>query len=456
MSVPSHLFILSCLMAVCIHLPVHADAADAVGWRGDGSGRFEKTDPPITWSKDSGNILWRVKLERGYSSPVLCKTGANGAGRLFLTAAPSDVVCIDAESGEILWRETVDYAVALGEAEAARIASAREEIEQRRREVNQQYKELREADPDSPKVEALKEQKNAVEEELREFEGRFPPEKRGGAGNAAATVVCDGQRVYALFGTGIVTALTIEGRRLWTRHLEGPLQGFGHSASPLLAGGHLIVHIQALTALDPKTGVIQWRVEAPAKFGTPAVARIAGKEVVITPHGEFVLAEDGRVLARDQFDMSENSPVVHRGVLYVHESGRVTAFRLPDSTATPFEPQLLWETTGGRGQRMASALYHDGLLYSGDRRGIMEVIDAETGRTVYRQRLDIGELFASPTLAGGLVYFGGKDGRTLVLRPGREYQEVAVNESERYSTTPIFDGRRMYLRTDKHLYCIGE
>ena len=50
----------------------------------------------------------------------------------------------------------------------------------------------------------------------------------------------------------------------------------------------------------------------------------------------------------------------------------------------------------------------------------------------------------------------GKNGQTLVLRPGRKYEEVAINKFDRVSTVPLFVGKRMYLRTDRALYCIGE
>ncbi len=50
----------------------------------------------------------------------------------------------------------------------------------------------------------------------------------------------------------------------------------------------------------------------------------------------------------------------------------------------------------------------------------------------------------------------GKDGKTLVLRPGRDYEELAVNELERFSSTPLVHGDRVYVRTDATLYCIGK
>ena len=45
---------------------------------------------------------------------------------------------------------------------------------------------------------------------------------------------------------------------------------------------------------------------------------------------------------------------------------------------------------------------------------------------------------------------------TIVLEPGREYKEIARNTLETFRSTPVFEGRRMYVRTLKHLWCIGK
>ena len=44
---------------------------------------------------------------------------------------------------------------------------------------------------------------------------------------------------------------------------------------------------------------------------------------------------------------------------------------------------------------------------------------------------------------------------TAVLAPGREFRQVAINKLEPYRSCPVFEGRRMYIRTAGHLYCIG-
>ena len=426
------------------------EAKDVPGWRGDGTGRFPAAQPPKTWSQDT-NVIWKTSLpSRSYASPVLVN------GRLFVMAEPSSVLCLDGQSGEILWKKEAGYREALGEARAEEIEAAHKKLEQERREINQEIKTLREADPDDPKLEPLKEKQKAVEDGRREYEKQFPQEKRGGAGNTAATPVFADGRVYVTFSTGIVAAFTDQGERLWIKHLEPPTLGFGGSASPVLADGKLIVHFQDLIALDPKTGEPVWRAKLPAKHGTPAVTRIAGRDILVTPSGALVRAADGEILKEKLFGLSENSPLVEDGVIYAHESGKIKALKLPRTLEEPIEVETLWETTATRDQRMASAVLHDGLLYAGTRRGLMDVVDAETGKILYRKRLDLGEIFSSVAVAGGQIFYGGRNGKTLVLNSGRDYDEVGINETDRYSSTPIFDGGRIYLRTEKFLYCIGE
>lgn len=48
------------------------------------------------------------------------------------------------------------------------------------------------------------------------------------------------------------------------------------------------------------------------------------------------------------------------------------------------------------------------------------------------------------------------NGHTLVLEPGREYKEVAHNSLETFRSSLVFAGKRLYVRTIKGLWCIGE
>jgi outer membrane protein assembly factor BamB len=67
-----------------------------------------------------------------------------------------------------------------------------------------------------------------------------------------------------------------------------------------------------------------------------------------------------------------------------------------------------------------------------------------------------GQCYPSITLAGKYLFVSSDNGHTLVLEPGREYKEIAHNVLEPFRSTPVFEGKRMYVRTLQHLWCIGE
>ena len=103
-------------------------------------------------------------------------------------------------------------------------------------------------------------------------------------------------------------------------------------------------------------------------------------------------------------------------------------------------------------------MVHDGLIYCVATRGILSVLDASTGKTVYTRRLNLGNGPVWPSLlhAGDHVYASNRDGNTVVFKTGRKYQEVARNHLEEFISTPVVHQGRIYIRTYGHLYSIGE
>ncbi len=58
--------------------------------------------------------------------------------------------------------------------------------------------------------------------------------------------------------------------------------------------------------------------------------------------------------------------------------------------------------------------------------------------------------------ANGLAYFLSDKGVMTVVKPGKTYEMVAQNQlGEEVNASPaVYDGQ-LFLRGDKHLYCIG-
>jgi outer membrane protein assembly factor BamB len=109
---------------------------------------------------------------------------------------------------------------------------------------------------------------------------------------------------------------------------------------------------------------------------------------------------------------------------------------------------------------IASPLLYDNLLYfNKGRDAILSSVEAKTGDVVIRQKRlpDQNTIYASPVGAAGRVYFSSREGVTVVLKHGREFEVLATNTlDETIDASPAIIGNEMYIRGDKHLYCIAE
>jgi outer membrane protein assembly factor BamB len=131
------------------------------------------------------------------------------------------------------------------------------------------------------------------------------------------------------------------------------------------------------------------------------------------------------------------------------------AVRLKPAKDVGIAAEKLWGSKL-KGWYVASPVYADGLLYALQKGGRFIVLDAATGKTVYKEPLSIkGDNYPSMVMAGPYLYASNNEGETVVIKPGREYQEVARNTLEPFTSTPVFSGKRMYVRGQTNLYCIG-
>jgi len=68
----------------------------------------------------------------------------------------------------------------------------------------------------------------------------------------------------------------------------------------------------------------------------------------------------------------------------------------------------------------------------------------------------LGGYSASPVLANGLLYFASEEGKISVVRPGREWEVVQVNDiGDPFFATPALSAGRIYARGDDALYCFA-
>ncbi|MEL7059714.1 MAG: PQQ-binding-like beta-propeller repeat protein [Acidobacteriota bacterium] len=389
----SHLSSMTCtgLVACLASAPL---AAEVVGFRMDGDGRYPDAKPPINWSP-TDNVAWKLPLSSwSNASPVLLEA----TGVVVVMNEPDEIVAVDMVTGKVAWRDSMGD-VQVGENKA-----------------------------------------------------------HDDNGWTSPTPVSDGTHVFSVLGSGVVAAHTVDGERKWARVVQTPEHRWGSSASPVLAGGRLIVQRSQLVALDPKTGDEVWAAESDPKWGSPIGATIGGVDVVITPAGDVFSAADGEWIAAGLGNLDYATPVIDDGVVYFIEK-RALAVRLPKTVEGSFDQ--VWKSRVKGSRHYASSLIHDGLLYAVSREQDYTVLDAATGEVLLERKLDLdansgsNSAYPSITMAGGKIFVGAVNGTTVVLEPGSEYKELARNATEGYRSSPVFAGNRMYLRAFDHLYSFG-
>ncbi len=308
----------------------------------------------------------------------------------------------------------------------------------------------------------------------RPVPARLPEERQiRDHGFAASTPAADAERVYVFFGKSGVFAFDHAGGQLWHADVGDKTNGWGSAASPVLYKDSVFVNAgvesESLVALDRRTGRVKWRAEGIREaWNTPVVVTAAsGRPELIIPIARKVLAFDpdsGQSLWSCDTDIGwymVPSVVAADGVVYClgGRSGvaalAIRAGGSGDVTAT----HRLW--TSEKGSNVSSPVIHDGHLYwVHEQRGIAFCARADSGEVVYEQRLErAGQVYASALLADGRLYYLTRDGKTFVLAARPQFELLAVNDlADRsiFNASPVVDGTRLLVRSDKYLYCIAQ
>ena len=468
--------LLSAVLFLPFALAATALAGAPVGWRTDGCSVYPDAQPPLAWARDK-SVAWSVKTPAwGNAMPVLI------GDRLFIGAEPFMLLCLNAADGSVVWQASHDYLELRPEAEREQAKKDADQAQAIRKEVaglegqmNKAKRELGEktkpkdppVEPDEAtkaRIEELKKQIADLEPKLAEkraalkpLAAHLVPNTHGTCGYSSCTPVSDGQRVFAMFGNGVAAGYDLSGKRLWIREVERPTHEWGNCASPVLADGKLIIHVNRLHALDASTGQPLWTAPASQRWGSPAVAKLGDTEVVILADGSFVRARDGVVLTKVPAGLEFNGPVVADGVVYFIQNGG-KAFRLPAQAEEKMKLEPLWTTTPHRERYYAGPVVAGGLIYAIQQQGLFSIIDAADGKVVKEVKLPLGggTVYPSIVLAGQHLLVSSDNGTTLVLKPGRDAEVVGTNKFEPFRATPLCAGKRLFIRAMQNLYCLTE
>ena len=440
------------------------------GFRGhDLSGVSPSTRIPDRWSKTE-NVKWSISVPgNGWSSPIVW------GDTIYLTSAIGKKPFKQPTAG--LYGN--DYI-----AELAQQGLSNEEIMKRAQardsETPEESSELRymlyALDAKTGKV---KWEREAIK--TLPFGGRHRKNTY-----ATETPFTDGERIYVSFGQNVgMFCFTMDGTLLWKKQWQPqPIYlDFGTASSPVVHDGRVyLLHdnekASYITALDAKTGAEVWNTPRAASgpmnssWMTPFVWKHAQRtEIVTTGHGLIVSYDlEGKELWRvARMAMPTPSPLAADGMLYVGTGSQGDANRpflaikpgasgditlQPGTTSNDF---IAWVQPRVSGYT-PSALVHAGKAYLVHDSGILNVLDAKSGKPIYRARMGGGghTFSASPVGFGSRVLFVTEEGVSFVLDTGNEYKEIAKNDlGEMSLASPAIAGDALYIRTQSKLYKIA-
>ena len=304
---------------------------------------------------------------------------------------------------------------------------------------------------------------------------------------ATPTPAIEEGRVYVHFGTyGTACIDTRDFSVLWTRtdmtceHMQGA------ASSLFLYQDKLIVHIegtdvQYIAALDKLTGETIWKTERPQGFyrdiapvyrkayTTPIVTDVNGVSQLISNGAQMCFAYDvntGREIWSVWYghDSTVGMPLAWGGLVFFN-SGWIFEENVPNyvkffavdptGMGDVTQTHVKWQSSQDIPQ-ISTPVIVGGRIYMVHERGAVSCLDALTGNVVWKAQLK-GQFNASPVYAGGLIYIPEVRGTVFVIKPGENFQLVAENNiGEVIKATPAFVDGNILLRTENHLFRIGD
>jgi outer membrane protein assembly factor BamB len=296
------------------------------------------------------------------------------------------------------------------------------------------------------------------------------------SGWATASPVTDGERLYAHFGSAGTYAYTLEGKLVWKVDLGDMTTrlGYGEGSSPALWGDTLVINWDHegdsfVVALDKRTGDERWRKERPGErtsWSTPLVREHEGRVHVIVAAGGRTRAYDirsGEVLwSLSGLGMNAiPTPIYDAGTLYLasgkRDSPRMLAVDLRGAKGDlDGSAAVRWTRDRDTPYVSTPLLYRGQLYFFKHVRSFLTSVDAATGETRFAERLELGNVFASPVAAAGRIYVLGREGKALVLAPGPRLQILAENQlDDGFDASPVIVGGDLYLRGRRYLYAVA-
>ena len=427
---------------------------------------------PLVASLEDEHLLWREPLAKGQSTPLVV------GDRILLTATEGNellTICLDRATGKLLWRQSItvdalEKTHAEGSPAAATCACDGQRVFSFFGSYGLACYDLA--------------GKPLWTKKLGPFRDEF--------GSASSPIVVDGKLILNEdhdLDSYLLAVRADNGDTVW----QTPRDGFTRSyATPVVwnVGGRkqiVVAGTLQLVAYDPAGGSPLWSLDGFARIvnTTPTLAGDMLYVCTWSPGGdidariamepwETALAmwdknTDGK-LQNSELPAGEVRSRFYRIDLDGDQSLNqqewakyARLFELAENTLVALKPgdvgqppKVVWEYHRGL-PYVASPLIYRGQVFLIKDGGIATVLDAATGKLVKQARgRGEGNFYASPAGGDGKVYTASGGGVVTVFAAGGKAEILSSRDfGERIAASPVLSEGRVYLRTDKALYCFG-
>ena len=424
-------------LALCL-IAATAFADDWPMWRGPrGDGSSTETRIPTTWSATDG-IAWKVAIPgEGHASPIVL------GDRIFVVTCDLKtterlLLCLDRKSGVTLWRKTVFRAPLEARHRLSSCASSTPA-------TDGEYVYVSFLEPDGSVVPA---------EVVRRRSGKLRADNSGRPVNP---------------GKMLIAAYDLDGKRRWLVRPGDFASVWGYSSCPVVFENTVILNGDHdgeayIVALQRKTGDVAWKVPRENRIRshcTPLIRVIEGAPHMFVTGSHSIVSYDPRDGSKHWFTRGPRgravaSPVMAKGLLLVstaYPDRELLAIR-PDGRGDVTATHVAWRSRQSAPYVPSPIAVGEYFLVVSDQ-GIASCFDVASGTRHWRERIGKGHS-ASPVTANGLVYFVSDAGVARVIRPQKKFELVAENAlKERCYASPAVSQGRIFLRGERHLYCIA-
>jgi len=469
-------FLLLVFSTVQPHTVVAAGPPDWARFRGpNGSGISTATEVPTEFGPDK-NLLWKLPLPQGHSSPILL------GDRIYLTALRGDTlvtIAIERGTGRIVWERGAPKVKTVVVDKRNNPASPSPAVDASGVYVFFPDYGLIGYDPAGTELWTMP---------LGPFTNIY--------GMGASPVIVGDLVILACdqsLGSYVMAVHKRTGRVVWK--VDRPEAKSGHSTPIVWRGPDskdqiILPGSFLLTSYDAATGKKLWWVGG-LSFEMKSTPVIGGDTIYVNGYGAPVNDPGNKVSVPTAEEVWKTADADGNGVLSKAEFPKFTQafwFDVADlnvngsltkdewsyyRAALDSENGMLAIRLGGSGDmtdtairwkyqrsvpQLPSPILFNRVLYMVNDNGIVTTLNPDTGAVIKQGRLTgaPGAVFASPTAADGHLFFTTEAGAVVVVTPGGDLAVKAVNDlREDTYATPAFADGRIYVRSTQALYAFG-